>query len=56
MKNIFKYLLFSPVYLYLMVWTFGNNTKLLTTVNGVVLIVFFVLYVIFSIRNRASQN
>ena len=55
MKNILTYLLVAPIYLYIMIWTFGDNIPLLKTVNGVILVILFALYAFTSVKNQKSK-
>lgn len=54
MKNLFTCLLVAPIYLYFMIWTFGDNISLLKTVNGVILVIVFALYAFVNVKNRKS--
>lgn len=56
MKNIVIYLLFAPVYLCFMIWTFGTDMKLLMTVNGIAPVILFSLSIAVTVKKEDQES
>lgn len=54
-NRIILSLMACPIYLMIMHWTFGNNEKLLLTVNGVILVLLFTGNLILYMKKRKKS-